>query len=88
MTPDEEVDQVDDISSVVEDHPHLAGHHPEDRARDDEEDIVEDGNSNHLAENRNYLLQELINKLTESYREPLVVKLLFRVKHQVSSEET
>ena len=56
MTPDEEVDQVDDISSVVEDHPHFAGHHPEDRARDDEEDIVEDGNSNHLTENRNYLL--------------------------------
>ena len=51
MTPDEEVDQVDDISSVVEDHPHLAGHHPEDRARDDEEDIVEYGNSNHLKEN-------------------------------------
>ena len=56
MTPDEEVDQVDDISSVVEDHPHLASHHPEDRSRDDEEDIVEDGNSNHLTENRNYLL--------------------------------
>ena len=49
--PDEEVDQVDDISSVVEDHPHIAGHHPEDRARDDEEDIVEDGNSNHRKEN-------------------------------------
>ena len=51
LTPDEEVDQVDDISGVVEDHPHLAGHHPEDRSCDDEEDIVEDGNSNHLKEN-------------------------------------
>ena len=51
LTPDEEVDQVDDISSVVEDHPHLTGHHPEDRARDDEEDIVEDGDSYHLKEN-------------------------------------
>ena len=56
LTPNEEVDQVDDISSVVEDHPHFAGHHPEDRARDDEENIIEDGNSYHLKENSKLLV--------------------------------
>ena len=46
--PDKEVHQVDDIRGVVKDHPQIVRHVPENRARNDKEDIVEYGNGYHL----------------------------------------
>ena len=46
--PDKEVHQVDNIRNVVKDHPQVVSHVPENWARNDKEDIVEDGDGYHL----------------------------------------